>query len=188
MSLSKPLLCARQCVLCIDYVMYFPQPILWDKYCYYPHWTEKATKAVMVLISCSRWYSKLSGRGRIRMQVALILNCNPLATKLPCMGSSQIQTFGIGITLEVSYVVFLAHLSNAIHFIFIWIRFLYEYSRRHPEYSVSLLLRLAKEYEATLEKCCATDDPPTCYSKVVGFSKGNNVALRLRIHNNEKGK
>ncbi|XP_045329730.1 albumin [Leopardus geoffroyi] len=44
--------------------------------------------------------------------------------------------------------------------------FLYEYSRRHPEYSVSLLLRLAKEYEATLEKCCATDDPPTCYAHV----------------------
>uniref|UniRef100_A0A673SN32 Albumin n=1 Tax=Suricata suricatta TaxID=37032 RepID=A0A673SN32_SURSU len=45
--------------------------------------------------------------------------------------------------------------------------FLYEYSRRHPEYSVSLLLRLAKEYEATLEKCCATDDPPTCYAHVL---------------------
>ncbi|XP_059241181.1 albumin [Mustela nigripes] len=44
--------------------------------------------------------------------------------------------------------------------------FLYEYSRRHPEYSVSLLLRLAKEYEATLEKCCATADPPSCYGKV----------------------
>ncbi|KAM5284305.1 albumin isoform 2-T2 [Hipposideros larvatus] len=44
--------------------------------------------------------------------------------------------------------------------------FLYEYSRRHPEYSVSLLLRLAKTYEATLEKCCATDDAPACYSKV----------------------
>ncbi|XP_066136220.1 albumin [Saccopteryx bilineata] len=44
--------------------------------------------------------------------------------------------------------------------------FLYEYSRRHPEYSISLLLRLAKKYEATLEKCCATDDPHACYSKV----------------------
>ncbi|XP_003790137.1 serum albumin [Otolemur garnettii] len=45
--------------------------------------------------------------------------------------------------------------------------FLYEYSRRHPEYSVFLLLRLAKHYEATLEKCCATDDPHTCYAKVL---------------------
>ncbi|KAF6128659.1 albumin [Phyllostomus discolor] len=44
--------------------------------------------------------------------------------------------------------------------------FLYEYSRRHPEYSVSLLLRLAKQYETTLEKCCATADPHACYSKV----------------------
>lgn len=49
-------------------------------------------------------------------------------------------------------------------------RFLYEYSRRHPDYSVSLLLRLAKKYEATLEKCCAEADPHACYGKVVGFS------------------
>ncbi|KAK7830894.1 hypothetical protein U0070_018438 [Myodes glareolus] len=44
--------------------------------------------------------------------------------------------------------------------------FLYEYSRRHPDYSVSLLLRLAKKYEATLEKCCAEADPHACYGKV----------------------
>ncbi|XP_058402413.1 albumin [Diceros bicornis minor] len=44
--------------------------------------------------------------------------------------------------------------------------FLYEYARRHPDYSVSLLLRIAKQYEATLEKCCVADDPPACYGKV----------------------
>ncbi|XP_055967382.1 albumin [Sorex fumeus] len=44
--------------------------------------------------------------------------------------------------------------------------FLYELSRRHPEYSVVMLLRLAKGYEAVLEKCCATGDPPACYAKV----------------------
>ncbi|XP_055451934.1 albumin [Psammomys obesus] len=44
--------------------------------------------------------------------------------------------------------------------------FLYEYARRHPEYSVSLLLRLAKKYEATLEKCCAEADPHACYGHV----------------------
>ncbi|NP_001075972.2 albumin [Equus przewalskii] len=44
--------------------------------------------------------------------------------------------------------------------------FLYEYSRRHPDYSVSLLLRIAKTYEATLEKCCAEADPPACYATV----------------------
>ncbi|MCQ7718330.1 hypothetical protein NP191_23760, partial [Salmonella enterica] len=44
--------------------------------------------------------------------------------------------------------------------------FLYEYSRRHPDYSVVLLLRLAKKYEATLEKCCAEADPPACYGTV----------------------
>ncbi|MCP6645860.1 hypothetical protein NL493_27195, partial [Klebsiella pneumoniae] len=43
--------------------------------------------------------------------------------------------------------------------------FLYEYSRTHPVYSVVLLLRLAKKYENTLEKCCAEGDPPACYSK-----------------------
>ncbi|XP_062964159.1 albumin [Cynocephalus volans] len=45
--------------------------------------------------------------------------------------------------------------------------FLYEYSRRHPNSPVSLLLRVAKAYEATLEKCCATADPPSCYAKVL---------------------
>ncbi|KAJ1061083.1 hypothetical protein K5549_002370 [Capra hircus] len=44
--------------------------------------------------------------------------------------------------------------------------FLYEYSRRHPEYAVSVLLRLAKEYEATLEDCCAKEDPHACYATV----------------------
>uniref|UniRef100_A0A8D1G6L0 Albumin n=1 Tax=Sus scrofa TaxID=9823 RepID=A0A8D1G6L0_PIG len=44
--------------------------------------------------------------------------------------------------------------------------FLYEYSRRHPDYSVSLLLRIAKIYEATLEDCCAKEDPPACYATV----------------------
>ncbi|MCQ7718328.1 hypothetical protein NP191_23750, partial [Salmonella enterica] len=44
--------------------------------------------------------------------------------------------------------------------------FLYEYARRHPDFSVVMLLRLAKGYEATLEKCCATADPPSCYATV----------------------
>ncbi|XP_036057025.1 albumin-like [Onychomys torridus] len=47
-------------------------------------------------------------------------------------------------------------------------KFLYEYSRRHPDYSVALLLRLTKKYEATLEKCCAEADPAACYGKVLG--------------------
>ncbi|ERE89106.1 serum albumin-like protein [Cricetulus griseus] len=45
--------------------------------------------------------------------------------------------------------------------------FLYEQARRHPDYSIALLLRLAKKYEATLEKCCAEADPPACYGKVL---------------------
>ncbi|XP_052591935.1 albumin [Peromyscus californicus insignis] len=46
-------------------------------------------------------------------------------------------------------------------------KFLNEYSKRHPDYSVALLLRLAKKYEATLEKCCAEADPHACYGKVL---------------------
>ncbi|XP_068797022.1 albumin [Struthio camelus] len=41
--------------------------------------------------------------------------------------------------------------------------FLYEYSRRHPEFSSQLLLRVAKGYEDLLEKCCKTADPAECY-------------------------
>ncbi|MDL0756738.1 hypothetical protein O3J58_21015, partial [Yersinia pestis] len=44
--------------------------------------------------------------------------------------------------------------------------FLYEYSRRHPEYGALLLLRIGKAYEAKLEKCCAEADPPACYGNV----------------------
>ncbi|XP_048220136.1 LOW QUALITY PROTEIN: albumin-like [Perognathus longimembris pacificus] len=43
--------------------------------------------------------------------------------------------------------------------------FLYEYSRRRPDYAVSMLLRLAQKYEAVLERCCAQADPPACYGK-----------------------
>ncbi|XP_075401046.1 albumin-like [Tenrec ecaudatus] len=45
--------------------------------------------------------------------------------------------------------------------------FLYEYSRRHPDYAVTLLLRITKFYEAKLEKCCAMADPHTCYGNVM---------------------
>ncbi|XP_064005749.1 albumin-like isoform X2 [Pogoniulus pusillus] len=43
--------------------------------------------------------------------------------------------------------------------------FLYEYARRHPEFSNQLVLRVAKGYEALLEKCCKTDNPAECYGK-----------------------
>ncbi|XP_041078711.1 albumin 2-like isoform X2 [Polyodon spathula] len=41
--------------------------------------------------------------------------------------------------------------------------FLYEYSRRHPELSVQMILRVGKGYKATLDKCCKTENPPECY-------------------------
>ncbi|NXN15439.1 ALBU protein, partial [Indicator maculatus] len=42
--------------------------------------------------------------------------------------------------------------------------FVYEYSRRHPEFSTQLILRITKGYETLLEKCCKTDNPAECYS------------------------
>ncbi|XP_021385220.2 albumin [Lonchura striata] len=41
--------------------------------------------------------------------------------------------------------------------------FVYEYSRRHPEFSTQLIMRIAKGYEALLDKCCKTDNPAECY-------------------------
>ncbi|XP_078004961.1 albumin-like [Phascolarctos cinereus] len=40
--------------------------------------------------------------------------------------------------------------------------YLYDSGRRHPELAVTTLLRLTKDYEHTLEECCATADPPAC--------------------------
>ncbi|NXO10501.1 ALBU protein, partial [Oriolus oriolus] len=45
--------------------------------------------------------------------------------------------------------------------------FLYEYSRRHPEVSTELVLRITKEYETLLDKCCKTDNPAECYGNAV---------------------
>ncbi|KFP27146.1 Serum albumin, partial [Colius striatus] len=45
--------------------------------------------------------------------------------------------------------------------------FVYEYSRRHPEFSKQLILRVAKGYETLLEKCCKTDNPAECYANAV---------------------
>ncbi|NXK12324.1 ALBU protein, partial [Herpetotheres cachinnans] len=45
--------------------------------------------------------------------------------------------------------------------------FIYEYSRRHPEFSTQLILRVTKGYETVLEKCCKTDSPAECLRKAV---------------------
>ncbi|KAM4807746.1 serum albumin-like [Rhinophrynus dorsalis] len=42
-------------------------------------------------------------------------------------------------------------------------RFRYEYSRRHPELSIELLLRISEGYQHLLDKCCKTDNPSECY-------------------------
>ncbi|CAK6433090.1 unnamed protein product, partial [Pipistrellus nathusii] len=46
-------------------------------------------------------------------------------------------------------------------------KFLHEYSRRYPEFSVSLILRLAKKHRTIMEECCDTHDDKTCYNKVL---------------------
>lgn len=47
-------------------------------------------------------------------------------------------------------------------------RFLYEYSRRHPEFSAQMLLRIGKGYEDLLKECCKTGAPDDCFSRGVG--------------------
>ncbi|XP_072192013.1 alpha-fetoprotein-like [Excalfactoria chinensis] len=44
-------------------------------------------------------------------------------------------------------------------------RFLYEYSRRHPEFSAQMLLRIGKGYEDLLNECCKTGSPENCCSR-----------------------
>ncbi|NXW64769.1 FETA protein, partial [Eurystomus gularis] len=44
-------------------------------------------------------------------------------------------------------------------------RFLYEYSRRHPEFSAQMLLRIGKGYEELLKECCGAGAPADCCSR-----------------------
>ncbi|XP_051475609.1 alpha-fetoprotein-like isoform X2 [Apus apus] len=44
-------------------------------------------------------------------------------------------------------------------------RFLYEYSRRHPEFSAQMLLRIGKGYEDLLTECCRPGAPDGCCSR-----------------------
>ncbi|MFP1985970.1 hypothetical protein ACLEE6_16665 [Lonsdalea quercina] len=44
-------------------------------------------------------------------------------------------------------------------------KFIYEYGRRHPEFSPQLLVRCAKGYEELLENCCTHEHPETCLAK-----------------------
>ncbi|XP_071600293.1 alpha-fetoprotein-like isoform X2 [Heliangelus exortis] len=44
-------------------------------------------------------------------------------------------------------------------------RFLYEYSRRHPEFSAQMLLRIGKGYEDLLKECCKSGLPGDCCSR-----------------------
>lgn len=47
-------------------------------------------------------------------------------------------------------------------------RFLYEYARRHPEFSAQMLLRIGKGYEDLLQECCKPGAPEDCCSRGVG--------------------
>ncbi|NXV52045.1 FETA protein, partial [Uria aalge] len=44
-------------------------------------------------------------------------------------------------------------------------RFLYEYARRHPEFSAQMLLRIGKGYEELLKECCKAGAPENCCSR-----------------------
>ncbi|XP_012319828.1 afamin [Aotus nancymaae] len=41
--------------------------------------------------------------------------------------------------------------------------FNFEYSRRHPDLSISQLLRVVQMYKDLLRNCCNTENPPDCY-------------------------
>ncbi|XP_040603811.1 alpha-fetoprotein [Mesocricetus auratus] len=41
-------------------------------------------------------------------------------------------------------------------------RFLYEYSRRHTKFAVSVILRVAKTYQEMMEKCSQSENPVVC--------------------------
>uniref|UniRef100_A0A8D2J4E9 Albumin domain-containing protein n=1 Tax=Varanus komodoensis TaxID=61221 RepID=A0A8D2J4E9_VARKO len=47
--------------------------------------------------------------------------------------------------------------------------FIYEYARRHPEFSGQLITRTAKGYKRLLERCCAMEHPETCLPEGVHF-------------------
>ncbi|XP_004465369.3 alpha-fetoprotein [Dasypus novemcinctus] len=44
-------------------------------------------------------------------------------------------------------------------------RYTYEYSRRHPEFAVTVVLRVAKGYEQLLENCSQSENPLECQDK-----------------------
>lgn len=96
------------------------------------------------------------------------------------LAACQRPVAGMRISIEIGHGLYDTPPYSA-QPMFASIRFLYENSRRHPDYSVSLLLRLAKKYEATLEKCCAEGDPPACYGTVVGFREPGTLTVLVRL-------
>uniref|UniRef100_A0A7M4EHN8 Albumin domain-containing protein n=1 Tax=Crocodylus porosus TaxID=8502 RepID=A0A7M4EHN8_CROPO len=72
---------------------------------------------------------------------------------LPPIGDKYIHSPDVCGHFEAAHDVFLAE-------------FLFEYGRRHPEFSTQMLLRIAKLYEDTLGKCCKTESPSECYAEV----------------------
>ncbi|NWW73996.1 ALBU protein, partial [Climacteris rufus] len=73
---------------------------------------------------------------------------------LPSLVEKYVQDKEVCKSYEANHDAFLSEL-------------LYEYSRRHPEYSSQLILRVTKGYESLLDKCCKTDNPAECYGNAV---------------------
>ncbi|NWZ02491.1 ALBU protein, partial [Loxia curvirostra] len=73
---------------------------------------------------------------------------------LPSLVEKYIQDKEVCKTYEANHDAFLSE-------------FVYEYARRHPEYSTQLVMRIAKGYESLLDKCCKTDNPAECYGNAV---------------------
>ncbi|XP_063096585.1 afamin isoform X1 [Cavia porcellus] len=59
-------------------------------------------------------------------------------------------------------------------------KFLYEYSRRHPDLSTSELLRITGVYEDFLGDCCSRETPTDCYRHVEGkFNETTGKSLQI---------
>ncbi|XP_038615066.1 albumin [Tachyglossus aculeatus] len=62
--------------------------------------------------------------------------------------------------------------------------FLYDYARRNTDFSTSLLLRVAKGYQAKLTECCAGADPNACLAKAAEELKAYRAETQTLVQSN----
>lgn len=60
---------------------------------------------------------------------------------------------------------------------FIWLQVSFEYSRRHPELALPVILRVVIVYQNLLEECRKLENPMECYSYGVNAFLSFNLLL-----------